>query len=197
MRLPSFLTQFLKSAQPSPPPRGSVTLTRKEFYDLAQQCRDHAKELARHEQTRVSLRHCHEFNTWLAKVKSYALLSKPLSSLNAARPVARWQVMTLAATVGLIIFLAISGRVDRSLSSIFFYGYFFSLIILFFVPERLYGTTIELLEAKVLRVVDALDELLFSRELELTEAAFFRAKENLEIARRELREQIDIVHRRF
>jgi hypothetical protein len=165
-----------------------VALTRKEFYDLAQQCRDYAKELARHEQTRVSLRHCHEFNSWLAKVKSYDLLSRPLASLDAARPVARWQVMTLAAAVGLILFLAIAGRVDRGLSMTFFYGMFLSLIILYFVPERLYGTTIELLEAKVLRVVDALDALLFSRELELTEAAFFRAKENLEIARRELRQ---------
>jgi hypothetical protein len=174
-----------------------VALTRKEFYDLAQQCRTYASELANHEPTRVSLRHCHEFNAWLAKVKSYDQLSKPLASLAGARPVARWQVMTLAAVVALLLLMATAGRVDRGLSTTLFYGCFFSLIILFFVPERLYGTTVEMLEAKVLRVVDALDALLFSRELGLTEAAFFRAKENLEAARRELREQIDIVHRRF
>jgi hypothetical protein len=46
-------------------------------------------------------------------------------------------------------------------------------------------------------VVDVLDELLHTKELGLTEAAFFRVKENLEEARRELREQIDLAHRRF
>jgi hypothetical protein len=89
------------------------------------------------------------------------------------------------------------GRVDRNISSASIYGYFLLLVVFYFVPERLYGTTIELLEAKVLRVVDALDQLLHTTELGLTEAAYFRVKENLETARRELREQIDLAHRRF
>ncbi len=71
------------------------------------------------------------------------------------------------------------------------------MLIFYFVPERFYGTTVEMIEAKVLRVVDALDRLLQSAELGLTEAAYFRVKENLEAARRELRQQIDIAHRRF
>jgi hypothetical protein len=192
----SFLPNFLKPTQSSPPP-GSQPLTRKELYDLAERCRSYARELARHEQSRVNLRLCHEFNGWLAKLKGYDLLAAPLASLQRARPVSRWQVMTLAAVLGLILMLALPGRVERGMSSAITSGYFLSLIIFYFVPERVYGTTIELLEAKVLRVVDVLDNLLQSEKLGLTEAAYFRVKENLETARRELREQIDLAHRRF
>ncbi len=174
-----------------------MPLTRKEMYDLAVRCRGYAQELARHEQARVNLQHCFEFNVWLGKLKSYDLLARPLASLKAARPIPRWQVMVLAGVVGLILMLMLAGRVDRGLSSAITYGFFLSLVIFYFVPERIYGTTIELLEAKVLRVVDVLDQLLQSNELGLTEAAYFRVKENLEIARRELREQIDLAHRRF
>lgn len=174
-----------------------MPLTRKELYDLAARCRSYAQELARHDQTRVNLPLCHEFNAWLAKVKGYDKLARPLATLQPARPVARWQVMVLLVVLGLILIFAMAGRVDRTLASVITSGYFLSLIIFYFVPERVYGTTIELLEAKVLRVVDALDDLLQKQELGLTEAAYFRVKENLETARRELREQIDLAHRRF
>jgi hypothetical protein len=167
------------------------------MYDLAARCRSYAQELARHEQTRVNLKHCHEFNSWLAKLRTYDLLARPLATLLPARPVARWQVMVLVGVVGLILMLALPGRVDRGVSSAAIYGLFLTLVIFYFVPERLYGTTIELLEAKVLRVVDVLDDLLHSADLGLTEAAYFRVKENLETARRELREQIDLAHRRW
>jgi hypothetical protein len=192
----SFLSNFFKSTQTTPP-QGSVPLTRKELYDLAARCRSYAQELARHDQTRVNLPLCHEFNTWLAKVKGYDKLARPLATLQPARPVARWQVMALLVVLGLILIFAMAGRVDRTLASAITSGYFLSMIISYFVPERVYGTTIELLEAKVLRVVDTLDDLLQKQELGLTEAAYFRVKENLETARRELREQIDLAHRRF
>ncbi len=174
-----------------------MPLTRKELYDLAARCRSYAQELARHDQTRVNLQHCHEFNGWLAKIRRYDLLARPLASLKPARPIARWQVMVLAGVLGIILFLVLPGWVERGVSSAILYGYILSLIIFYFVPERIYGTTIELLEAKVLRVVDVLDQLLQTKELGLTEAAYFRVKENLETARRELREQIDLAHRRF
>ncbi|HEX9597571.1 MAG TPA: hypothetical protein VF982_11875 [Anaerolineales bacterium] len=164
---------------------------------MAQECRDYALELARHEQTRVSLKHCYEFNTWLVRVKSYDRLAQPLAGMAAARPIARWQIMVLAVVIGFIGMTALSGRIDRGLSTALFYSFFFTLILFYFVPERLYGTTIELLEAKVLRVVDTLDHLLTGQELGFTEAAFFRVKENLEAARRELRQQIDLAHRRW
>jgi hypothetical protein len=153
--------------------------------------------LARHEQSRVYLQHCHQFNGWLAKVKGYDLLARPLATLQPARPVARWQIMVLAGVLAVILLFTLPGWVGRSMATAITWGYLLSLILFYFIPERLYGTTIELLEAKVLRVVDVLDELLHSNELGLTEAAFFKAKENLEEARRELREQIDLAHRRF
>jgi hypothetical protein len=176
---------------------GTLPLTRKELYDLAAHCRTYAQELARHEQSRVKLKHCHEFNQWLAKLKQYDMLARPLKNLQPARPIARWQIMVLAGVVGIILLFALPGRVDRGLSAFITSGYFLAMILLYFVPEGLYGTTIELLEAKVLRVVDALDDLLHNKELGLTEAAYFRVKENLEAARRELREQIDLAHRRY
>ena len=177
--------------------QGTAPLTRKELYDLAAHCRTYAQELARHEQTRVYLKHCHEFNAWLAKVKSYDLLAGPLETLQPARPVARWQVMVLAGVIAFTLMLVLPGRVDRALATAITYSFFLALIIFFFVPERLYGTTIELLEAKVLRVVDTLEGLLQNAELGLTEAAYFRIKENLAAARHELRQQIDLAHRRF
>lgn len=195
---PAFWQRLLRSSlfplRPSPPPE-PIRLTRKEFYTLAQQCREYAAELARYEQTRVSLKHCHAFNLWLGKVKRYDLLARPLADLGAARPIARWQVITLAFLLGVILMLALAGRVDRGLHTMLVYSYFFTLVIFYFVPERFYGTTIELLEAKVLRVVDALDHLLTGQEMGFTEAAYFRVKENLEAARRELRQQIDLAHR--
>ena len=179
------------------PPQGLIPLTRKELYDLAAHCRTYAQELARHDQTRVNLKHCHEFNSWLARLKSYDRLARPLATLQPARPVARWQVMVLAGVVGLILMLVLPGRVDRALSTAIIYSLLLMIIIFYFVPERLYGTTIELIEAKVLRVVDTLEELLQDAELGMTEAAYFRVKEILEAARHELRQQIDLAHRRF
>lgn len=192
----SFFSNFLKPTQSAPPP-GSVPLTRKELYDLAAHCVTYAQDLARHDQTRVNLPHCHEFNGWLAQVRSYDLLARPLASLQGARPIARWQILVLAGVIGLFLILALPGRVERGVASAITSGYFLAMIIFYFVPERLYGTTIEMIEAKVLRVVDALENVLVNAELGLTEAAYFRVKENLEAARRELRQQIDLAHRRF
>lgn len=196
MQLPPFLAHLLGKPRRRAGAPGSVRLTRKLFYDLADHCREYALELARHEQLRVSLKHCYEFNAWLATLQSYDRLARPLAGLRAARPIARWQLMTLVAVLGLFVLLSVAGRVDQRLFTTMGYGLFFSLLIFYFVPERLYGTTIELLEAKVLRVVDELEQLLQRNELDLTEAAYFRVKENLEAARRELRQQIDLAHRR-
>lgn len=197
MRLPTPLSDLLRKVVPPPPPMATVSLTRKEFYDLAEECRTYARELARFDQTHVNLRHCHTFNVWLTKLKRYDLLAQPLATLLPARPIARWQIVALAALIGAILLLALPGRMGRSFVTPFLYGYWLSLFLVYFIPERLYGTTIELLEGKVLRVVDTLDGLLATRDLGFTEAAYFRIKQNLEAARRELREQIDIVHRRW
>lgn len=172
-------------------------LTRPEFYQLTEACRTYALDLAQYDQTRVNLQECYKFNEWFASVRSFAQLEPALRSIRPARPVARWQVVVLAALLGFILFLAISARAPRLLGASFFMAYSFLLILLYFVPERLYGTTVEMLEGKVLRVVETLETLLMSGELELTEAVFFQAKDNLEEARRELRQQIDLAHRRW
>ena len=181
------------TAQGGAPVPSLVPLDRREFFRLTERCREYAYELARYDQSRVDLAQCHRFNSWLPELKGFDLLEPALRSLKPARPVARWQVMVLAAVIGLLIILVLSSRAIRTTGSL--YILFFGLFILYFVPERLYGTTIELLEGKVLRVVEALDDLLLHGNLGFSEAAFFQARENLAIARRELRQQIDLAHR--
>jgi len=170
-------------------------LTRKEFYELAEFCQQYAHELARHDQHRVNLKHCHQFNQWLSQVKSYDLLAPSLRNLKPARPIARWQVMVLGVVIGLILLFMLPARADQFMRSFITYAYFFGLIILFFVPERIYGTTVELIEAKVLRVVEEMEKLLLADKLDFSEAAYFQAKENLQAAREELRQQIDLSSR--
>lgn len=170
-------------------------LTRREFYKLAEHCRTYALELAHYDQTRVNLKQCHEFNHWLTEVKAYDLLEPPLHTLMPARPIARWQVLIISIVLGLLIFATLSDRSTRTWSTAFLYSYSLLLVLFYFIPERFYGTTIELLEGKLLRVVDALDALLVDNKLEFTDAAFFQTKENLALARQELRQQIDLAHR--
>lgn len=174
----------------------SRPLTRREFYQLAERCHAYALELAHYDQVKVDLKQCQEFNRWLAEVKLYDLLAAPLQTLKPARPIARWQLLVIGLVLGLILFVTISERNSRTWATSFLYSYSLLLIVFYFVPERFYGTTTELLEGKLLRVVDTLDALLAENKLDFTEAAFFQTKENLEAARRELRQQIDLVHRR-
>ncbi|MBX3015352.1 MAG: hypothetical protein KF832_27780 [Caldilineaceae bacterium] len=184
------------AASPSAPP-DLTPLTRREFYQLTERCRAYALELAQFDQTRVNLPQCHHFNQWLQELKRYDRLAPALHALQPARPIARWQLLILAGMLGLIIWLALQARDYRLLSTGFLTTYLFFLIFFYFVPERYYGTTVELIEGKVLRIVDLLDDLLQHGELEFTEAAYFQAKTNLQEARAELRQQIDLAHRRW
>lgn len=172
-----------------------VPLTRKDFYELTDACRTYALELARRDPSRVSLKHCYEFNDWLNTVQSYTLLAPALRDVKRARPVARWQVMTLAAAFGLVMLLAWGNALSPGMRTLATPFYFFGLLILYFIPERLYGTTIEHIEGKVLRVVETMEALLLDGEMGFTDAAFFNAKENLRTARSELRQQLDLAHR--
>jgi len=105
--------------------------------------------------------------------------------------------MLLGLAAGLVAYGVFGSRLGQNAAAMALYAIFFTLLLLFFVPERMYGTTIELLEGKVLRIVDALEQVLVADELRLSEAAYFRVKDNLEQARRELRQQIDLAHRRW
>ena len=182
------------------PIRSTTTLTpltRREFYRLTERCRTYALELAHFDQTRVNLQQCHHFNGWLRELKSYDRLEPALRTLRPARPIARWQLLILAIMLGVVIWLALQARAYRLLSSSFVTTYVFFLFFFYFVPERFYGTTIELIEGKVLRIVEMLEAILQKGDLGFTEAAYFQAKENLQAARTELRQQIDLAHRKW
>jgi uncharacterized membrane protein YbaN (DUF454 family) len=176
-------------------PTTSVPLTRKDFFELTVYCRTYASDLARYDQHRVNLKECNRFNTWLIQVKRYDKLDSALRNLAPARPIARWQIMVLLAVLWVILWLALPGRVDRGLMAAMLVGGMGTIVVMMFLPESLYGTTMELLDAKVLRVVDALLELLNSGKMNLSEAVYFKAKDNLTAAREELRLQIDLAHR--
>jgi hypothetical protein len=180
----------------TPEPAHPITLTRKDFFDLAYFCRSYAQELASLDQNRVNLRQCYKFNSWLSRIKRYDLLSHRLQNITWARPIARWQLLVLGLMFWLILWLALPGRLDRAFITLILNGMVFMLLALFFIPEGFYGGTVEMIEGKVLRVVVALEEILQRNELQVTEAVFFQAKETLEQAHLELRQQIDLAHRK-
>jgi hypothetical protein len=178
-----------------PQPDGALPLSRKAFFDLSVELRQWANDLARLDPRRVNLKECHRFNARLAELRRYEPLRSRLAALQPARPVARWQVLTLVLAVWAIVFLLLLGRMDRMAQVFMLNGMALTVLAFFMVPASLFGTTVELLEGKLLRVVTALEEMLTQNEPGFTEAAYFSARENLAAARRELREQIDLAHR--
>lgn len=170
-------------------------LTRKDFYQLAIECRERALDLARHDQHRVAPAQCTLFNDWLIQLRGYDRLRESLGKMEAARPITRWHLMGLALLIWLLFVFFFGAElrtpgVQRILSLVL--GG--TLLLLYFLPERFYGTTVELLEGKMLRVVETLEKILQSQEMEFTEAAYFQVKENLQAARQELRQQIHLAH---
>jgi hypothetical protein len=189
-RYASYLSTILStSTQPTSP------WTRKEFYRIAEECREFSTQLALHDQHRVQLKQCHAFNDWLLELKRYEWLGSQLKNLSPARPIARWQIMIIGIIVGLFAILALPSTIGQSWSTILIYSWLFALVVLYFIPQRFYGTTIELLEGKVLRVVELLETMLLTDDIEFTEAAYFQVKEHLSAAKHELRQQIDLAHR--
>ena len=173
-----------------------VELTRKEFYELADQCRERALELALYDQNRVNRQQCRRFNMWLARLKTYDQLAPSMQDIRAARPITRYDLMAAAVVLWVVSMFLLRDQLGMGGNRILAFGAWGLVILLYFLPESLYATTVELLEAKVLRIVEALEELLISQEMEVTEAVFFKIKENLNTARRELRQQIHLAHRR-
>lgn len=183
------------SAAPPHKPGSHKPLTRKEFYDLTAVCRQYALDLARFDQHRVNLKECYKFNGWLNELRRYEQLAAPLRTLRPARPVARWQIMVIEAVIWVILAAALPSYVGRNQAAVILFALTLLIVSNLFIPESVYGTTIELLQGKVLRVVTMLTELLDSGALEFTEAAYFQARANLQAAHDELRQQIDLAHR--
>ena len=75
-------------------------LTRKEFYELANQCRERALELAHFDQNRVNRQQCRQFNLWLARLKTYDQLAVGVRDINAARPITRYDLMAAPSSSG-------------------------------------------------------------------------------------------------
>ncbi len=171
-------------------------LTRKEFYELADQCRERALELALFDQSRVNRQQCRQFNLWLARLKTYDQLAAGVQDISAARPITRYDLMAATVVLWLLSMFLLREQVSVGGNRILAFAMWGLVILLYFLPESLYATTVELLEAKVLRVVEALEALLISQEMDVTEAVFFKIKENLNTARRELRQQIHLAHTR-
>ena len=176
--------------------RFMTELTRKEFYELADQCRERALELALFDQNRVNRQQCRRFNLWLARLKTYDQLAPGLHDISAARPITRYDLMAAAFLLWLALLFLLREQLGVAGNRILAFSMWGLVILLYFLPESLYATTVELLEAKVLRVVETLEVLLISQEMEVTEAVFFKIKENLNTARRELRQQIHLAHSR-
>ena len=177
------------------PPGALLSLDRKAFYDLAAALPTYAADLANHDQHRVNLKECHRFNHWLAHVRRYDRLAPQLATLGAARPVARWQVVTLMAVFWVLMALILPARVSQQMYTVLIGGWLLTIVAVFFIPESVYGTTTEGIEGKVLRVVDLLLDVLNSGTMDFSEAAFYRTRENLLKAHEELRLQIDLAHR--
>lgn len=169
-------------------------LTRKEFYRLAIECRERALDLARHDQHRVVPAQCGLFNSWLAELKEYDLLSANVGLIPAALPITRWHLMGVSGLIWLLVVWFVGAEMGPIGQRILSIGLTVLLILIYFLPERLYGTTVEMLEGKVLRVVETLEKILLSQEMQFSEAAFFQVKENLQIAHEELRQQIHLAH---
>lgn len=182
--------QFLKQPRQNANMDRTKELTRKEFYDLAQECRDYAMRLANHDQDSVDRSVCREFNQFLIRMRTYDKLSPKLTHLKTARPITRG--MVLAGVLAFWLSMVIVGiRVLPQFSGLLGLGISVSLIFLvFLVPPSVYGTSVEAIEGRVLVVVEALQEILEHGDMQFTEAAYFQVRDTLREAADELRQQV-------
>lgn len=165
-------------------------LTRKAFYDLAQECRDYAMRLANHDQDTVDRALCREFNAFLPRVQSYDKLGPKIAHLKTARGITRRMVL-----IGVLVFwfamLLLTTIYGPRLSTLFWlFGSVSLIFLVFLVPPSVYGTSVEAIEGRVLVVVQALQELLDHGDMQFTEAAYFQVRDTLREAADELRQQV-------
>lgn len=165
-------------------------LTRKEFYKLAHECRDYAMRLATHDQDAVERGLCREFNQFRAHVASFDQLTGIAAQLEPARPITRWLVLTATAGVWLILVL-VATQLGASMPAGLLLG--LSTLLVFtaaMIPPRVYGTSVEAIEGRVLLVVEALQRMLLKQDLGFSEAAFYEVRDVLREANAELRQQV-------
>ena len=171
-----------------------AALTRNEFYKLSQECRDYARRLALHDQQKVERPLCLECNQFLARVQAYDALQGRLKGVRPARPITRGLVMTVFLIASFLLALLVLPAVSRGVMTGYSVAWPLLALGVFLVPPTFYGTSVEQIEGKVLRVVEALQAILEKNELDVTEAVFFMIKEVLDEAHNELHDQIYLAH---
>lgn len=168
----------------------SQQLTRSEFYKLSHECLEYARRLATHDQDEVSRALCREYNQFLDHVRSYDLLRQPLAQLGPARGITRWMVLSAVLLSWLLLSMVGSWFLGQ-LSLMLLLGVSTMLIFMvYLVPPAAYGTSVEQIEGGVLAVVTELQKILTSDQLNLSEAAYFVARDVLQEASDELRQQV-------
>jgi hypothetical protein len=164
-------------------------LTRHEFYKLAHECREFAHRLATHDQDSVDRAMCGEYNAFLPRVRSYDRLREPLSRLRPARPISRLMVLTWL-IAGWMVLVLLGRQLPRPAYLLLLSLAPFLIMSLFLVPQSLYGTTIEAIEGHLLVVVQTLQQILHSGEMDFTEAVYFVLRDVLQETADDLRQQV-------
>ena len=163
-------------------------LTRKEFYDLAHECRDYALRLANYDQDSVNRALCKEWNAFLPRVRAYDSLRPRLVRLHRARGITRAIVLGSALLAYFFIVLVVVRLIPRATSPLLLGISAMLILVVALVPPSLYGTSVEAIEGRVLVVVEALEGMLDQEQF--TEAAYFAVRDVLREAAAELRQQV-------
>ncbi len=169
-------------------------LTRNEFYKLSHACRAYAQRLALHDQQKVDRQLCLEWNEFQAHVQQFDLLRGALASLRPARPLTRRMVMGAFLLLSLLSSLLLAPLLSRSATIAYAVIWPLAALGLWLIPPARYGASVEQIEGKLLQVVGALQTILETNQLDLSEAVFFQVKEVLAEAQSELRQQVTLAH---
>ena len=165
-------------------------LTRKQFYDLAHECRDYALRLANYDQDSVNRALCKEWNAFLPRMRSYDSLRPRLAQLQPARGITRAIVLVGALLANLIVVLLVVRLFPQAMSPLFLGLSAMLVFVAAVIPPSVYGTSVEAIEGRVLVVVEALEGLLDQQQF--TEAAYFEVRDTLREAAAELRQQVSL-----
>lgn len=168
-------------------------LTRKEFYDLAHECRDYALRLANYDQDSVNRALCKEWNAFLPRMRVYDSLRPSLAHLQPARGITRVIVLGSTLLAYFFIVLVVVRLIPRSASPLLLGISALLVLGVAMIPPAVYGTSVEAIEGRVLVVVEALEGLLDQQQF--TEAAYFEVRDTLRQAAAELRQQVSLNRR--
>ena len=168
-------------------------LTRKQFYDLAHECRDYALRLANYDQDSVNRGLCKEWNAFLPRMRAYDSLRPRLAQLQPARGITRAIVLVSTLLAYFFIVLVVVRLIPRSASPLLLGISALLVLAVAMIPPAIYGTSVEAIEGRVLVVVEALEGLLDQQQF--TEAAYFEVRDTLRQAAAELRQQVSLNRR--